>query len=236
MAGELLKKRREELGLDLRAIADLLRIKADYLESIEEDRFEKLPVAVYTVGYIRCYASYLNIDPGPLIDLYSGHLTRPLSSTVIPVSASRKKAPLYYYLVPVLVTALVIFVVFILPHEASRSGKKPADVQVRPSPATVDRSRAFQKTGDEGQYSLEIIANDLTWMHITLGGGKFEELLLRPGMTRAWTLKGTAILKLGNAGGIRIKFNGIDIGTPGSLGQVMTLIFPEYRQLSVKEQ
>ncbi|MDP2157580.1 MAG: helix-turn-helix domain-containing protein, partial [Nitrospirota bacterium] len=67
MAGELLKRRREELGLDLRKTADLLKIKEDYLASIEENLFEKLPVAVYTIGYIRCYATYLHIDPEPII-------------------------------------------------------------------------------------------------------------------------------------------------------------------------
>ncbi|PIV65464.1 MAG: hypothetical protein COS10_11215, partial [Nitrospirae bacterium CG01_land_8_20_14_3_00_44_22] len=46
MPGEILKKKREELGYNLKEIAHTLRIRFDYLKAIEEGTFEKLPVEV----------------------------------------------------------------------------------------------------------------------------------------------------------------------------------------------
>ncbi len=62
---KLLKERREELGKELQAIAEVTRIKCAYLRAIEEEEFEKLPVEVYTRGYIREYAEFLGI-PGDI--------------------------------------------------------------------------------------------------------------------------------------------------------------------------
>ena len=74
MSGEIFKKRREELGLDINEVSDTLKISSEYLISIENDMFDRLPVAVYTVGYIRCYAKYLEVDAGPVIANFSSHL------------------------------------------------------------------------------------------------------------------------------------------------------------------
>lgn len=260
MAGELLKNRREELGLDLKQIADLLKIKVDHLASIEADCFEKLPVAVYTIGYLRCYATYLHIDPEPIIAAYTGHLTHPKSSMILPVASSTKKTPIYYYVIPALVLILLIFGVVILRQERSGPEKKKAAVPAQPVqhvqtsqtetpqplpagnadpsqhqavlPAVSSQATGVQKHQAGGMHSLEISADELTWMHIGLSNGKNEEILLRPGMTRMWQFTDKAVLKLGNAGGIRLNLDGRDIGSPGRLGQVMTLIFPENQQIN----
>jgi len=258
VAGELLKRRREELGLDLKQTADLLKIKEDYLASIEGDRFEKLPVAVYTIGYIRCYATYLQIDPEPIIAFYSGHLIQPKPSTIFPIASSKKKMPFYYYGIPVLVFILLVFGVVMLRQERSEPEKKMATVKpiqlVQPAqterqqtlpvsetalsqpqaapPAVSSQATGAQRSQAAGEHSLEIIANDLTWMLIRFSNGKYEELLLRPGMIRSWQFSDKAVLKLGNAGGIRLNLDGRDIGSPGSLGQVMTLVFPENQQIN----
>ncbi len=257
VAGELLKRRREELGLDLKKTADLLKIKEDYLASIEENLFEKLPVAVYTIGYIRCYATYLHIDPEPIIAFYTGHLAQPKPSTIFPIASSRRKMPFYYYVIPALVLILLILGVVILrkgrtepekkmaaqpaqqvqPVETERPQSLPVNEAVLSQPQAVlpavsSQSAGAQKPQKAGEHSLEIIANDLTWMHIKFSNGKYEEILLRPGMTRMWQFTDKAVLKLGNAGGIRLNLDGRDIGSPGSRGQVMTLVFPENQQIN----
>jgi len=259
VAGELLKRRREELGLDLRQTADLLKIKEEYLASIEGDLFEKLPVAVYTIGYIRCYATYLHLDPEPIIAIYTGHLTQPKPSTIVPVASSMKKMPFYYYVIPALVLILLILGFVILRQERSASQKTVAAVPAQPverlQPVETERPQSLPMnetalshpqavlpavsslaTGDQKpqvvhEHNLEITANDLTWMHIRFSDGKYEEILLRPGMIRMWQFPEKAVLKLGNAGGISLKLDGRDIGSPGSLGQVMTLILPENQQI-----
>lgn len=109
MSGEILKKRREDLNLTIRGVAEELKIKGDYLNAIEQDAFEKLPVAVYTRGYIRAYADYLGVDAGPILDVYSTHLSQPEPSTIIPVASSTKKG---HRFLKVVLSLLVLSIAF----------------------------------------------------------------------------------------------------------------------------
>jgi cytoskeleton protein RodZ len=60
--GGLLKATREALGLDLRNIAEILRIRYPYLEAIEDNRFDDLPGSTYAVGFVRTYAEHLGLE------------------------------------------------------------------------------------------------------------------------------------------------------------------------------
>ena len=258
MAGEILKKRREEKGLGIKEVAAILRIKAEYISSIEEDEFEKLPVAVYTIGYIRCYAAYLHVDPEPILSIYSGHLSVPQPAAILPVSSSMKKAPFYQYLVLLMVLLLIALTIFIatrqdypgtpvkppsVPTQPVQAEKppqvtplqepQPSIPQAAPQVAGV-QTRPPEATALAPVHLVEIAAHELTWLQITFSGGATEEVLLGPGMVKTWTFPDKAVLKIGNAGGIKLGLDGRNIGTPGSAGQVMTIAFPENRRI-VKE-
>jgi cytoskeletal protein RodZ len=256
LAGEVLKKRREELGLSIGEVSELLRIKAEYLSSIEADQFEKLPVAVYTIGYIRSYAAYLRIDPEPILSFYAGHLSHPGHTTIIPVASSKKKIPFSYYIIPLLVLLMIPLVVIVVRQGASLPQPKMPPSPVQPAPAespkqaaplqeplqpptTMQQPQANAqvpaKTNAGAGHRLDVMADDLTWVLITFSDGKTEEALLRPGSAKTWTFPETALLKLGNAGGVRLKLDGEDIGSPGSSGQVMTIAFPENRQITPQD-
>jgi cytoskeleton protein RodZ len=43
-------------------IAEKLRIKADHLDALEEGELERLPARIYTLGFLRAYATYLGLD------------------------------------------------------------------------------------------------------------------------------------------------------------------------------
>lgn len=60
--GQLLRETREGLGSDLNRVATALRIRAAYLEAIEEGRYDNLPGAVYALGFVRAYATHLGLD------------------------------------------------------------------------------------------------------------------------------------------------------------------------------
>jgi cytoskeletal protein RodZ len=252
VAGEVLKEKREELGLSIREVAELLKIKAEYLSSIEEGRFEKLPVAVYTIGYIRCYAAYLHVDPEPILSFYSGNLSQPPPSTILPVASSMKKTPFYHYVVSVLGLLLVTFAVFIIMRQ-SGSEKEEITVSVpvnqvpqekpqqaepvpqfmSPVPQTVspvEKSQVHEMAAADSDHRIEITALDLAWVQITFREGRTEEALLRPGEVKTWTFSDNALLRLGNAGGVKLNLDGRDIGTPGVQAQVLTVALPENRR------
>jgi cytoskeleton protein RodZ len=58
----LLRETRESFGSDIHRVASALRIRAAYLEAIEEGRYDRLPGPVYALGFVRAYATHLGLD------------------------------------------------------------------------------------------------------------------------------------------------------------------------------
>ena len=249
LSGEIFKKRREELGIDIKEASAILKIGSEYLYAIENDIFERLPVAVYTIGYIRCYAKYLDVDAGPVIANFTSHLSSPKPSTIIPVSSSKRKVPGYAYVVLVLLAGLLTFVVYAYTSKnragdlSAKSIKPSVKEEISVPPAPPANAKVIARESDEQnsreniaqsapvsvdrkEHRLEIIARETSWVRIGFENGSHEEALLRAGVSKDWRFSGPAVLKIGNAGGVSLRFDGKDLGVPGKSGQIMNLNFP----------
>lgn len=73
--GGILKKKREELSQDLADIALQLRIRKEHLEAIETNNLDALPAEAYAIGFIRTYASHLELDETQLLALFKQQST-----------------------------------------------------------------------------------------------------------------------------------------------------------------
>lgn len=60
--GRLLRAAREESRQNLKDVAERLRIRHQFLEAIEDGRYQDLPGAAYATGFVRAYAEYLGLD------------------------------------------------------------------------------------------------------------------------------------------------------------------------------
>ena len=60
--GDLLRRTRQEQGVEVEQIAGALRIRASYLTAIEQARYDRLPGPVYALGFVRTYANALGLD------------------------------------------------------------------------------------------------------------------------------------------------------------------------------
>jgi hypothetical protein len=60
--GDVLRRIREKLRVDLHDIELATRVSSQHLESIELENFGSLPEAVFVQGYVRAYARYLLLD------------------------------------------------------------------------------------------------------------------------------------------------------------------------------
>lgn len=69
--GEKLKKIREEAGVSLSEIAINTKIKREYLEKIEEGKYNELPFDVYVKGFLRSYAKYLGLDSEKVVGQFN---------------------------------------------------------------------------------------------------------------------------------------------------------------------
>ncbi len=68
--GAAIRALREQLGLDLRAIADRTKVSTRYLEYIEEEAYQKLPARTYIRGFLMLYARTLGCDPDRMAGEY----------------------------------------------------------------------------------------------------------------------------------------------------------------------
>lgn len=65
--GETLRKAREAQGLTVEWVASELKLRADYIRALEEDRLDVFAAPVYAKGAIRSYARLLKLDEIPLL-------------------------------------------------------------------------------------------------------------------------------------------------------------------------
>ncbi len=73
---------------------------------------------------------------------------------------------------------------------------------------------------------LEIYATELTWVSISIDGGKAEERVLRTGQTATVSALSSFAIKVGNAGGTRMVLDGEDLGLLGPHGKVVDIVLP----------
>ena len=61
-AGDMLREERLRQNISEKEAGDQLHITAHYVRALESNDYEKLPGAVFVKGYLKSYASLLNID------------------------------------------------------------------------------------------------------------------------------------------------------------------------------
>lgn len=110
-----------------------------------------------------------------------------------------------------------------------------------PAPATPEK--VLVRTGDaepvaatppaqeedvipQGQHKVVITATETCWIRSTADRTDTRQFSLGKGDTFALTFSQRLDLKLGNAGGVRIRYNGKDFPIGARSGQVRNLVFP----------
>lgn len=68
--GEILREKRQALGLSLEEVSQSTHVRTDYLKAIEEGDYAHLPDHIYTQGFIRSYASALGLEGDKVVPFY----------------------------------------------------------------------------------------------------------------------------------------------------------------------
>ena len=106
-----LRQARVERGMELREAADVLRIRAVYLEALEDGRFGDLPGTTYVAGFLRTYGDALGLDGEELVRRYKddtgGVLVR--QQLNFPVPASEARQPTVAIIAITVILGLLIF-------------------------------------------------------------------------------------------------------------------------------
>ncbi len=73
--GEVLQKRRLEMGMSQEDVFEKIRIPLRYIQAMEESNLRALPPACYTVGFIKTYCRLLGLEPEKFVQAYQVRLT-----------------------------------------------------------------------------------------------------------------------------------------------------------------
>ncbi len=240
--GHVLREERKKQKKSLKEISRKLKINIKYLMAVEDDDYSLLPAEVFTKSYLRMYADILGLDSNDILNLYESQN----KVDEIQETPSRSWEEFYIkweeiyiklknYILPkvslkpvLLIIALasgVLFISLIIgDREQIPEIKTINEVQKTEVIEENKEKKKEMKITDE--MLLEIYATELTWVSISVDGGKAEERVLRTGQTVTVSAISSFTIKVGNAGGTKMVLDGEDLGELGPSGKVVDIILP----------
>jgi cytoskeletal protein RodZ len=114
------------------------------------------------------------------------------------------------------------------PAKSQSSVFPPSPAPSVKAPAAADPASARPAdpaSAAPGKAVLALAAKDLTWLSITSDGKEIFSGVLQPGETKVLTASELTRVRIGNAGGVEIKWNGKPVGALGASGEVKTIQF-----------
>ena len=110
-------------------------------------------------------------------------------------------------------------------QKSPASAASPASTAQPASPAAAD-----QPTNMPRHHKIIVTATEDCWIHSNADKTNTRQFTLRKGDTFALTFAKSLEVKLGNAAGVRIRYNGNDLPLAGKHGETRTLVFPPVAQ------
>jgi len=225
--GKLLKAEREKQQKSLEELANALRIRQDFLEAVENGNYGIIPGEVFVKGYIRAYADYLGLNSDYILKLY-----RKQTAKTAPVEskadiANKRKFPVYKAVLIFAGSILIaVFLFIFINHKDEEPVGQSVAEPVVEQPEVIEEPKIIPEEKQE-EITLEITATEPTWILVAADGGSPAERMLYPGDTVSLKAAETFSVKIGNAAGVKLVFNGRSMDNLGSRGEVITLVLPE---------
>ena len=141
---ERLAAARERKGVDLVRAERDTKIRVRYLSALERGDYRDLPGAVYTKGFLRNYAIYLDLDPDDVLRQWRrerGELVAPIPEIVPPRPLPEPTRPLSFspsIVVAALMTVGVVIFGIYLSSQLLRYARPPELAVTSPAQAVVE--------------------------------------------------------------------------------------------------
>ncbi|HET6946520.1 MAG TPA: RodZ domain-containing protein [bacterium] len=230
--GDRLRNAREAKGLSLDAVEGLTRIRAAYLEALEDEQFERLPGLVYGRGFLRTYAAALGLDPDPLLEVFP---TEPpgmqpiigVHGVEVPIQPAAPRSPLrraatfggLILLAGLLVVGAVGYFQLRefsapLPPEAVTPPPPapPSAEPILPPPAIPEPPVGDAKDQREpppvGGVNVELRATGPSWVRVVADGESAFQGILEAGDVRRWHAERRLTIRVGNSHAVEVRVNG----------------------------
>jgi cytoskeletal protein RodZ len=109
--------------------------------------------------------------------------------------------------------------------EASSDAPPAALAQLSESPVTAQAEETLAPPAAPLRIELQVL--QMCWLSITKDGGQANSMLLQPGNDQSFGASERFYLILGNAGGVRMKINGMLTKPLGKAGEVVKILINE---------
>jgi cytoskeleton protein RodZ len=245
--GEQLSAARKKLGLTAGDAAARLRIRTMFVEALEREDWATVGEPVYVRGFLRNYAKLLGLDPALVVaqlpeepQTVSVAQTNDVLPASIPFNARAYRAatpaPWYPWLLGALTAIAGILVLSVaiglFGTFNNRSATIPAP-NVAQAPSTFSQGeqstsntlQANAAAQSQGGVNLRLQLTQPSWLSITVDGKRVVYETLPAGTVREFHGARQISLRAGNAGGVVANFDGKDLGTLGTAGQVEDRVF-----------
>jgi cytoskeleton protein RodZ len=244
--GEALRSAREGQGATIDEAAAATRIRPVHLEALERDELGSAGGAVYAKGFLRQYASYLGLDPAPLLEAYQeqkGEAAKPpvLQGGLRPIEAGfggfgRKRRGPNWTMLGSLAAAAVV-VAGLISLLSARSGGEPEPIVAQPSTTlriAVQGRAAAPARPRRAPAGVRLVLKweGDSWVSVRLDGELEFQGTVEKGERRTYSAKRRVDLVLGNAGAVITNLNGRNLGPAGPPGQVTRRAYTPKGQVS----
>jgi transcriptional regulator with XRE-family HTH domain len=153
--GRYLRGERELRKFSLEEVSKFTRIKEQYLNAIEEDRYDLLPSAIYVKGYLTAYARYLGLDPNDTVLRYHRYLKELTITEEIRLEQQKPEPPRQVsfsakrampYLVLAILSTMIVLTVFFV-RQILQASFRPTLNQKEPTPVAMSSPPQIQEWG-----------------------------------------------------------------------------------------
>ena len=244
--GERFRAAREQRCLTLSDVSEHLRIRSVYLAAIEDENWKAIGAPVYIRGFLRTYARYLGLDPEEAVaEFNSGQgAAAATPGPSLPVGSSFEGRPrslgLLIWVAGLVAVALVGFVIYLyLTPPRSSPQLAGTSAATQPTAPSLANGSATMAPGNVAPVAArtaaplsplprtKTLAIHLTapsWLRVTVDGNVSIEGTFPAGTTKSFHGK-TALVRVGNAGGVEITVDGKAVGKLGAAGDVVEKTF-----------
>ncbi|NMA01999.1 MAG: helix-turn-helix domain-containing protein [Clostridia bacterium] len=247
--GEKLKEARLKKNLTLTDVENITKIRARYIQALEEENFKILPGNVYIKGFLKTYAKLLELDEKELIAAYEE--TEPQVEEIQPqpikkYSPEQNQGPNRKYIKLILgiiaiATLLGLQKLYVSFNEGpGQDPSKQPNIGIEnnipgsdneqnngnelPSDFEDEQNSEEEQILDKLVLTIEILDQNC-WVRVYGDGEIVYEKTMAQGETAVIEAEEKITFTLGNAGAAKIQLGNKELGTLGNKGQVITQSF-----------
>lgn len=230
--GEYLKSEREKIGLTQDDVSKLTKIRLQYINALESNDFSLFSSNYTLKSYIKSVALAIKADKKHALELYdldsvAKNKINSHHEDIVRQKVTEEQQKVRNMKIKIFIGVLsfLLFVIFIY------IGIKLYDkiINNNSNSAVHKLHKLKSKKVSKTKYKV-ILKGDVirkTWVDLSIDNKKPYSSMLYPGIVKVWKAKKYLWIKIGNAGGIYLTYNGKYLGKLGKEKEVIALHFPK---------